>query len=860
MTPYFFSLNLYPKTSKFVQLDLSEEVDLFRTKRPHLTHTNSAHGSARTLVHYRLTKRTPSPWPSLTLARSTSKSDLAQRRQASEHKYERLQREYAETKANERKAQEQASREAHWNIDKQQREEVLNIQNRERTVAAEELSAWKKKIEQPTAPETEEHTDTLAATQSQDVPELEEDDDSVTASSSQKKSSAIWDDSEVDEHESATSSSSSSSHPSSSRPPVSTPAVPLPPVRRGGKIAISFTSDSTPIPSMPARESTMQQKLAYQAVQGLTTTPGNAGASGDDKEMPLVKKERGDKFFQAGDVQGAIAAYTAAIEGLNRSIVKNLPIDPMLLAKCHSNRSGCYLKLASSPSSSSSTVSSPSSSASSDSRLHARANLRKCVADCQTTQTVLSGMKFDDGSIDMVHGVAVEIKLLRRLITAYTWLGAYDLARQCLRELKDRVKIGAQHRERAMRERELAEMSHSGTSEQPAIPELPAVDEKQLEEEEALLQTLLGGYAAQQHIAFKSAGDAIFASEPLNSIPNYTQSLLISPCYLPSLLNRSAALLQCLRLNECMEDVQLGMSVWEEMWAIPKTGMFAVAPAKEDSNSSDGPSHLSPLTDSVTSVPSHAPRSALNQRIKLLMRRAVLHTLNANYITAQQDLQQCLALVPLASSGDNAAATRSTMTSIENEMKYIKHCQSIDKLQIQAVEYVKEGVFHKAIGEWTKAIKAHSDWNDSTPSQTLAAAAWNRPYELKDSLQSYRVHQLATLLSDRSLAYMHARFYDEAEQDAMTSLRVWQDNCRAHAPTKSGSPIPFPPFYLPTLLRLGSVRAFTGKFEAAIETFQNALTQWSLCQSTDEGEKAKVEHDLEKIKQFAELSANKPLL
>ncbi|GAQ79931.1 hypothetical protein KFL_000420030 [Klebsormidium nitens] len=106
------------------------------------------------------------------------------------------------------------------------------------------------------------------------------------------------------------------------------PAAALPPPRRRMVVPVQFTAKELR-PNVPARESRLQEIELKKA---------QAAAADDDamdisERQPAFLKDKGDALYRAGDFQGAVSAYSRALEK-----------DPSA-SLCFSNRGACQLRL-----------------------------------------------------------------------------------------------------------------------------------------------------------------------------------------------------------------------------------------------------------------------------------------------------------------------------------------------------------------------------------------------------------------------------------------------------------------------------------------------------------------------------------
>lgn len=943
VTPVLLKLNCPPS---LLQLDLHGSVDADSAR---------VRIEAGNVVHISVAKASESrgAWPALTCDASLDKVSRLQRRHASLLAAESLAAARASDAVAARKRAEQASRETHWEIDARQRQAVHDIANRERVVATEDLAAWKKTIEAQSAKpgqgplqEAEEDgasvstpakDDALVSASAEvELPELDDGDDAAAAApapaAKKARDSSIWGASEQDS--AAAPAPTSAAAPSASKAATAAaPAAPLPPVRRNAAVSISFTKGATAAPSMPARESTMAQKLAFDATRGAAgaaASPPVAEEQGGDREarerVPLFLKEKGDKLARDGDLLGGVAAYTAAIErdtALQLGTETALQSSPMLRARCHSNRAALLLRLA-------------SSRADVASIADARARLRSAAGDCTTALTILDSAlpaapaTGSDGSgaaaqeeyapAVVLDALALRLKLLHRRATCFAWLGWYALAARELRALVPALEDAQTLELRLQRQweegRHAAQAQESGDGAAPAsdgdaavaaaapapLPKLPALDPAALRGEAEMFEQLLASLSAGQLEAYKAEGDRLLASaagvgvgavavaeggseRSAQAVAAYTSALLLHPSCLPALSNRSLAQLQCRRWKEAVQDCTLALALWDELWITPRTGLQAVAPAPPPENPADNPA--APLP-SALSFSSPAPRAAtavaIGARVRLVVRRATARAGLRAWVPVQADLQHALALLPLSATAA-APVTPASLASLRSELECAQFQVGLGTATRKAAASLALSAagagaaaapkpnHAAAVALYTGAIEFHAKWQVNESSAVERAAAWvatgsaagadpsQQPQQQPQtvvSAQLAHVSTLAALLSDRSAAHLHARNYAACIQGCSVAMQVWSQQVAHERQSKGGAfgsgahvhSAPTPAWWLCTLIRRGSARAFQGDLHGAAADYQEALASWSPDAASTpqlQDQRKQVQDDLQRI-------------
>jgi hypothetical protein len=674
----------------------------------------------------------PALWPSLVCDAVLDKASRLARRQASLVAAEARSAARAKEASASRKKEEQADREAHWAIDARQRSALLEQQNRDRTVATEELTAWSRQIdakgtkdkEAATIPATGSSSALSAAASSASA------DVAAAAAASEDADAAVPALDDVDDDAAAAAAASASkaaaaaaavaaAASSAAAAAAATQAAALPAVRRNAPISISFTPNATAAPSMPARESTMAQKLAFQATQaagGSVDAANKAAADAvpaanarqadeSDNTLPEAWKNKGDKLMRDGDALGAITAYGAAISRDTRLSQSGSSLSsPLLRARAHSNRAAAHLSLA-------------SSRADVASIMSARNHLRSVVSDCTTALTILSAAgdpspedaQEASGAREAIDILSLRLRCAQRRATAHAWLGAYALAKEDLEALQKDLDMARTFRDAAVRnltatkaaaaenqeEQEERKESDKTTSSNEAaaaaeadLPALPAsLDSAKLREEAALFEQLLAALTAGQVEAYKAEGDRLLSSASASSsaaataagesplsqaLAAYTHALSVHPASQSVLSNRSLCLLQLRRWKECVSDCTAALALWEELWNVPKTGMQAVAPASETDPQVVAQFGRAPLPSDrsvVTPVPRAAPASAIGARVRLVVRRATARAGLHAWAAVIADLQHALALLPLTSTPTNPVTNAAT-NSLRAELDY----------------------------------------------------------------------------------------------------------------------------------------------------------------------------------------------
>ncbi|KAK9829267.1 hypothetical protein WJX72_004865 [[Myrmecia] bisecta] len=163
--------------------------------------------------------------------------------------------------------------------------------------------------------------------------------------------------------------------------------TPLPPPRHTLEpVLIEFTELETEhLPARETREVELRTyKKQYQDDKALADSLSIA------ERQPVFLKDKGDKLYQAGSYQGAINAYTRALD-----------IDDCMTA-CYTNRAACYLKLG---------------------------NFRECVADCTTALRQSEEAVVEDDSEDaQAQRRRSRMRLLVRRAMAHVELGELQQA------------------------------------------------------------------------------------------------------------------------------------------------------------------------------------------------------------------------------------------------------------------------------------------------------------------------------------------------------------------------------------------------------------------------------------------------
>jgi len=948
VTRVFLKLNCPPS---LLQLDLYADVDPDKVRMTIVDNN----------VEIKMRKASPASWASLTIDSSMDKISRLQRRQSSMIESEQRTQQRAKDEQSQRKKMEKAALEAHWSIDAKQRAMIHEIENRERVVAMEEIQAWKNKIGQKEGVQTKptEIPSTAATTNDAgaapatatdaDVPAL--DDDAETQAMMAQSNDERWKhvneelskaSTSSSEVQSSSSASASSSFSSLLSPPVAaTPAVPLPPVRRGAKVEVTFTANATPTPSLPARESTMAQKMAFKATKAgsgdasSSSSSSSSNASTEDV-VPLFRKEKADTLYRNGDIMGAIAAYTSAIDlDAKLSHSNGESTDPMLLIKCLSNRAMAYLKLASNSKEEISAIAS------------SRNMLRKCILDCTGALKVLSSIPLPPTS-DSNHAHAVptsqqleclslKLKNLHRRSTCYAWMGLYKLARADLGELITIYEDASMVFTRAQRAAELDEIeaksalaqdesasassssspssAASSPSSQP-LPTLPSFDLTRLREEASMFDSLLSAFSNRQVETYKNEGDRLLgeagvaeakkdvvevASHLSRALTPYTQSLTIHPGALGVLSNRAVALLKTGRAREALQDATLAIAIWEECWLIPKTGLDAIKPPAGDGVAKHA---LTPLSSSTNAQARQPPASAIASRVRLFVRRGTARLALNQPSAALADFHHALALTPLSLSsstagGGNDPTKKAQMISaakkeLEMDIAFIQYRNQLHTLRRKAKQLLDTSNFTQALESFNAAIDLHRK-RDVTPgagrpienvfAATLGRAMMRQPAAQNQSNtdtflpflfapQLAHVHELSMLLSDRAVVYLRLQQYQQVVQACTVAIQMWQqqieqelqsarDAAHQHNPSSVASldslRAPIPRWFVGTLVRRGSARAFLGLFDAATHDYEEALRQWDTQRQPDEKQKQQVQHDLERIKQVAKEAADEGL-
>ena len=866
VTTMLVKLNVAP--SSLLQLDLFGEVDperggmLIEGQRVTISLVKAA-GSRGV-------------WPHLLADASMDKVSRLQRRQASLVEHEAREAAKAAERVAARKHAETANRETSWAHDRAVASAAKSHADQMKAQAIESIEELRRNIEEnrrkeKAAAEREAKAEAAAtpATETNEQPEStlpdldDGDDDSAKpqtkAKSKPARDSSIWDASEAEAASSSSSASSASSTastaPAPSRASAAVPAV-LAPVRRTNpSVAITFTKDATATPSLPARESTMAQKMAYKATM-LAADPQAAAAAAaasadndarDSRETsPLLLKEKGDKLLKDGDTLGAIAAYTASIEkdtkraiaagsGSGSGAAAATAIDPMCLVRAYSNRAAAHLKLA-------------SSRAEVVAIAESRGRLRSCIADCSTVLRIVGegrSATANPAPALVLEMYALSLKALHRQASAYSWLGAYARAVQELQALLSMLNEAQSFRTKALaREEEEAASEHkdsdptplpsaSSSSSAPALPTLPPLDPSKLQQDIALFESLLQALAGRQDEAYKSEGDRLLAGDATKAIEAYTSALLVHPAHLGALSNRSAAQLAARRWAECVQDATLALALWEEVWIAPKTGLAATAPAPPSAESVQGPlpsdvAYAKPTVRIATAAAIHA-------RVRLVVRRATARSGLHAWMAAQADLQHALALLPLTGSAASPVLPAS-LAALKLDLDFLSLRLGLGARTRKAAAAFGAGEHSKAVALYTDAIEFHAKWTVASEAEECSAAekAAASVLSVSGAVTAVspalaHVSLLGCLLSDRSAAHLAAKNFAAAIQGCSVAMQVWANLSSASAAASaSASTAVIPSWTTVTLVRRGSARAFQGDLAGGVEDYEKALSQWAM--------------------------------
>eukprot|EP00043_Microstomoeca_roanoka_P007334 m.70646 g.70646 ORF g.70646 m.70646 type:complete len:237 (+) comp13784_c1_seq3:562-1272(+) len=112
------------------------------------------------------------------------------------------------------------------------------------------------------------------------------------------------------------------------------PKADLPPVRRSGKISISFSHRAFKTPERETYKEQEQEWLDKQAAARKAIADAKERQGGSIEHDPLWYTDKGREFFRNGDIQSAINAFTSAVA-----------LDPES-SLAYSLRAACHLKAA----------------------------------------------------------------------------------------------------------------------------------------------------------------------------------------------------------------------------------------------------------------------------------------------------------------------------------------------------------------------------------------------------------------------------------------------------------------------------------------------------------------------------------
>jgi hypothetical protein len=234
----------------------------------------------------------------------------------------------------------------------------------------------------------------------------------------------------------------------------------------------------------------------------------------------------------------------------------------------------------------------------------------------------------------------------------------------------------------------------------------------------------------------------------------------------------------------------------------------------------------------------------------------------------QADLQHALALLPL--SGTAAApVSPASLASLRSELEFAQFQVGLASATRKAAAALTATApaakpnHPAAVALFTAAIEFHAKWQVNESSAVERAAAWVATstagagadqQQAVVSPQLAHVSALAALLSDRSAAHLHARNYAACVQGCSVAMKVWSQQVaheRQSKGTAAAQPSPTPAWWLCTLIRRGSARAFQGDLHGAVADYEQALAAWNTDSAStlqQQEQRKQVQDDLQRIK------------
>lgn len=402
----------------------------------------------------------------------------------------------------------------------------------------------------------------------------------------------------------------------------------------------------------------------------------------DAAQQPLTLKEKGDSFYRAGDLQGAVSAYSEAL-----SLIQEWPtLDStgLLLLACYSNRSACYLRLskwdAYLP-----MVGKGGAVTDNGGLIHSRARLRLCVGDCARGLSIIC----DEVSPPPLVQVQKEIrrsKLLARRGNALWLVGHFkeavadfSAAKYHLGSCKFRV-----HGE--WTEQELGDQKTQKAA-------LYEVDQLL-----ARYQGLLERHDKGEHDTSKGLGDeALQAGDYDKACKLYTQSIQLNPVNVPAFSNRAAC--------------YLAMGQGQAAFCDSSCAIVLL----DDAEDPDGDDEDVNLDDDEDEEVKRSPVLQLI-RARALARRGASLAWLGKFTSARADLAGAVDLNP-----DDSAMKRD-LESVDAQLMGQKFIR-------KAAQAYRKGNYEQAASVYTKAVEWHSNpenTGESVSALTLAVLLSNR--------------------------------------------------------------------------------------------------------------------------------------
>lgn len=713
----------------------------------------------RTIVEQRqlkliLTKEEEGMW--LALEHPGTKQERRARRDASIEKHEAAMEEVRAKRKEKKKEFEGTLQKTQWALRDKRRDAVEELKKEETEEAVASVYKWKEGADKE---EEKEQTKKGKGKAKKAMKEALEEAKEVPEKRGQLYSKEIWGADEV------TKAAKPKAAKAKTKPQPKKKEIQAPRSQKTKVIEFDWSERQSKTPAREDIDTERQMYLerARKAKELADQGKGKLLPPPDDPDrQPLVLKEKGDGFYRSGDMQGAVSAYSEAV-----SLIQEFPtLDAtgLLLLACFSNRSACYLRLASWERFLPQVDKSGAAPQDTSTIAHAHPRLRLCVADCARGLSILNDT-ITPPPLAPRDLYQRRSKLHARRASALHLAGHAEAAAKDLRTglyctTKCKFRVNPDDEEAEQKKEAMAEERHKRAT---------AEIERSLVRAEDVLKRVK---VTEEGLLKKEGDVAMQKGDYAGAIGAYSAALALHPVNLAAFSNRAACYLARGQGQAAFCDSSCALALLDD----------AEDPEGDDEDlnlddDEDGPKKRTPLLQLL--------------RARALSRRGASLVWLGKFASARSDLALAVELNP------SDRALQKDLEAVDNKLTGHKFIR-------KAAQAYRKGSYEQAAVVYTRAVEWHTN---------------------PDNLNGGTVDTLvlAALLSNRSACRLSLCNYADAAKDASRAVGMAKQHQMLVA---SAGPSSADGLVRLSVVRRGSAYAWLGELDKATSDYEEVLSMY----------------------------------